>query len=308
VPQFCLRGFSQEKQRQEDFTLVLRAEREKTAIFSSGRMKRYKEFIALPPPKRKFCQECQQLLLPSEWERHSGHPVLTGISAAQLGRPSQLLAALENKKMNAQYLFTDRSCRFLLDFLVAQGFQRVLCVGTPRLHELIKLEAPPKGKIAMKSLLLDIDFRYSQFYSQEDFCHYNMFNHYFFAGEVLPAKSYLSFGYFRIFLSPAFLNFFQVSPCWIIRFCPICQRYVSAQNQHCDICSSCPSKDGRRWTHCNLCKKCVKPSWVHCGTCQRCALPTHLCKEDRSGCFVCGEANHKRTTCPKRQKICRADQ
>ncbi|XP_013910857.1 PREDICTED: zinc finger CCHC domain-containing protein 4-like, partial [Thamnophis sirtalis] len=37
------------------------------------------------------------------------------------------------------------------------------------------------------------------------------------------------------------------------RFCPVCQRYVSAENQHCDLCNSCTSKDGRRWTHCNLC-------------------------------------------------------
>uniref|UniRef100_A0A8C6Y0T7 rRNA N(6)-adenosine-methyltransferase ZCCHC4 n=1 Tax=Naja naja TaxID=35670 RepID=A0A8C6Y0T7_NAJNA len=146
----------------------------------SDNVKRYKEFVALPPPKRKFCQECQQLLLISEWERHSGHLVLSDISAAQLGRPSQLLSALENKKTNAQYLFTDRSCHFLLDLLMAQGFRRVLCVGTPRLHELIQLEE----KVSMKSLLLDIDFRYSQFYPKEDFCHYNMFNHYFFAGEA----------------------------------------------------------------------------------------------------------------------------
>ncbi|XP_015682619.2 rRNA N6-adenosine-methyltransferase ZCCHC4 [Protobothrops mucrosquamatus] len=322
----------------------------------SDNVKRYKEFIALPTPKRKFCQECQQLLLPSEWERHSGHPVLTGISAAQLGRPSQLLAALENKKTNAQYLFTDRSCRFLLDLLVAQGFQRVLCVGTPRLHELIKLEASPKGQMAMKSLLLDIDFRYSQFYPQEDFCHYNMFNHYFFAGEVSTTQVLCSaskdlpilwiFPYFfesrilECFPSFTMLDyqvdydnhalykhgkrgrkqspvriFTNISPSSIVlpaeegyRFCPACQRYVSAQNQHCDICSSCPSKDGRRWTHCNLCKKCVKPSWVHCSICARCALSSHPCKEDRSGCFVCGEANHKRTTCPKRRRICRADQ
>ncbi|KAG8134807.1 hypothetical protein E2320_007895 [Naja naja] len=158
---FCLQGFFQGKERGEDFMLVQRAEKEKTALFSSGKMKRYKEFVALPPPKRKFCQECQQLLLISEWERHSGHLVLSDISAAQLGRPSQLLSALENKKTNAQYLFTDRSCHFLLDLLMAQGFRRVLCVGTPR---------------------------YSQFYPKEDFCHYNMFNHYFFAGEVRASQ------------------------------------------------------------------------------------------------------------------------
>ncbi|XP_058049511.1 rRNA N6-adenosine-methyltransferase ZCCHC4 isoform X2 [Ahaetulla prasina] len=383
----------------------------------SDNVKRYKEFIALPPPKRKFCQECQQLLLIPEWERHSGHPVLSDISAAQLRRPSQLLSALENKKTNAQYLFTDRSCLFLLDLLIGQGFRRVLCVGTPRLHELIQLEASSKRKISMKSLLLDIDFRYSQFYPEEEFCHYNMFNHYFFAGEAASrvCEEFLQedgggqvvvvadppFGglvealatsfqklratwssaggagsstskelpilwIFPYFFEPRILEFFpsftmldyqkswcqgrercgcfktflvdydnhalykhgkkgrkqspvriftNLSPGSIVlpaeegyRFCPVCQRYVSAENRHCDICNSCTSKDGRCWTHCNLCKKCVKPSWVHCSTCGRCALPTHPCEQTHAGCFICGEADHKRTTCPNRRRIGRTDQ
>ncbi|XP_026555819.1 zinc finger CCHC domain-containing protein 4 [Pseudonaja textilis] len=356
---------------------------------------KYKEFVALPPPKRKFCQECQQLLLISEWERHSGHPVLSDISAAQLRRPTQLLSALENKKTNAQYLFTDRSCHFLLDLLVAQGFRRVLCVGTPRLHELIQLEE----KISMKSLLLDIDFRYSQFYPKEGFCHYNMFNHYFFAGEAasrvceeflqedqggpavlvadppfgglvealassfqklmamwssgggagsITSKELPILWIFPYFFEPRILEFFpsftmldyqvdydnhalykhgkrgrkqspvriftNLSPRSIVlpaeegyRFCPLCQRYVSNDNRHCDTCHSCTSKDGRRWTHCNLCKKCVKPSWLHCSICNRCALPAHPCKGAQAGCFVCGEADHKRTTCPNRQRTCRVD-
>ncbi|XP_070587037.1 rRNA N(6)-adenosine-methyltransferase ZCCHC4-like [Erythrolamprus reginae] len=366
----------------------------------SDNVKRYKEFIALPPSKRKFCQECQQLLLIPEWERHSDHPVLSDISMAQLRRPSQLLSALENKKTNAQYLFTDRSCHFLLDLLVAQGFRRVLCVGTPRLHELIQLAAASKKKISLKSLLLDIDFRYSQFYPEEEFCHYNMFNHYFFAGEaasrvcedflqenrgrhvVMVADppfgglvEALASGFrklmamwssagdadsptskelpilwiFPYFFEPRILEFFpsftmldyqvdydnhalykhgkkgrkqspvriftNLSPRSIVlpveegyRFCPVCQRYVSAENRHCDICNSCTSKDGRCWTHCYLCKKCVKPSWVHCNTCGRCALPTHPCEGARAGCFICGEADHKRTACPNRQRTCKVDQ
>ncbi|XP_062991266.1 rRNA N6-adenosine-methyltransferase ZCCHC4 [Elgaria multicarinata webbii] len=352
-------------------------------------VERYKEFVTLPLSERKFCRECQQLLLPPEWGRHYGHQVLNSVSLAQLKRPSQLLSPLENKKTNAQYLFTDRSCRFLLDLIVAQGFKRVLCVGTPRLHELIKSQASNEQKISVKSLLLDIDFRYSQFYTEEDFCHYNMFNHYFFAGEaayeicqkflqqdegkdvVMVADppfgglvEALAFSFkklvamwrqtggedpdsntlpilwiFPYFFESRILEFFpnfcmldyqvdydnhalykhgktgrkqspvrmftNLSPQLIAlpveegyRFCPVCQRYVSLDNQHCEACNSCTSKDGRRWTHCYLCKKCVKPSWIHCSVCDRCALPSHSCKDTDAGCFICGARDHKRNTCP----------
>ncbi|OXB63164.1 hypothetical protein ASZ78_001043 [Callipepla squamata] len=82
------------------------------------------------------------------------------------------------------------------------------------------------------------------------------------------------------------------------RFCALCQRYVSAGNHHCEICNSCTSKDGRRWKHCALCQKCVKPSWFHCNKCNCCALENHTCEKTDVGCFVCGKAGHKRSTCP----------
>eukprot|EP00069_Balaena_mysticetus_P016801 bmy_02061T0 len=82
------------------------------------------------------------------------------------------------------------------------------------------------------------------------------------------------------------------------RFCPLCQRYVSLENQHCEHCNSCTSKDGRKWNHCFLCKKCVKPSWIHCNICNHCALPDHSCTGPKDGCFICGELDHKRSTCP----------
>ncbi|XP_036186346.1 rRNA N6-adenosine-methyltransferase ZCCHC4 isoform X4 [Myotis myotis] len=147
-------------------------------------VQRYLKFIELPLSQRKFCQRCQQLLLPDDWEKHREHQVMGDISVIQLKRPSQLLSPLENKKTNAQYLFADRSCQFLIDLLSTLGFRRVLCVGTPRLHELIRLKASGDKKPNIKSLLLDIDFRYSQFYMEDSFCHYNMFNHHFFDGEA----------------------------------------------------------------------------------------------------------------------------
>ncbi|XP_026154867.1 rRNA N(6)-adenosine-methyltransferase ZCCHC4 [Mastacembelus armatus] len=147
---------------------------------------RFTTFISLPLDEKKFCQDCQILLLPGEREAHASHRS-TDVSAAQLRRPSALLRPLDNKKSNAQYLFTDRSSHFLLDTLSALGYTKLLCVGTPRLQELIKLRNLEQKHKPMKSLLLDIDFRYAQFYSQDEFCHYNMFNHHFFGGEPSSA-------------------------------------------------------------------------------------------------------------------------
>ncbi|XP_055981574.1 rRNA N6-adenosine-methyltransferase ZCCHC4 [Sorex fumeus] len=352
-------------------------------------VERYLKFIELPSCQRKFCQSCQQLLLPDEWEKHGEHEVAGDISDPQLGRPSRLLYPLENKKTNAQYLFADRSCQFLARLLSALGFRRVLCVGTPRLHELIRQKASDDMKSSMKSLLLDIDFRYSQFYLEDSFCHYNMFNHHFFDGkaaldicrtflqedngegvilvtdppfgglvEPLAAtfKKFIAmwregqsqenhlkelpiFWIFPYFFESRICQFFpsfcmldyqvdydnhalykhgkrgrKQSPVRIFtnvpasritlpeeegyRFCPLCQRYVSLENQHCEHCGSCTSKDGRKWRHCLLCRKCVKPSWIHCSICNLCALPEHSCEGPKDGCFICGELGHKRSACP----------
>uniref|UniRef100_A0A8B9YY77 Zinc finger CCHC-type containing 4 n=1 Tax=Buteo japonicus TaxID=224669 RepID=A0A8B9YY77_9AVES len=347
-------------------------------------VERYKNFILLPLSKRRFCQECQQLLFPAEWEKHLDHQFLCNISIAQLKSPSQLLYPLENKKTNAQYLFADRSCQFLLDLIIDLGFRRVLSVGTPRLHEMIQSKASQGEDFRVRSLLLDIDFRYSQFYTEDEFCHYNMFNHYFFGGEAAreACRKFLHqgnggrvimvtdppfgglvgalaasfkklmamwketgkeempmFWIFPYFFESRILEFFpsfsmidyqvdydnhalykhgrtgrrqspvriftNLTPSMIVlpveegyRFCTICQRYVSSGNQHCEICNSCTSKDGRRWKHCVLCKKCVKPSWFHCNNCNCCALQNHTCEKTDAGCFVCGKAGHKRSTCP----------
>ncbi|XP_070228329.1 rRNA N6-adenosine-methyltransferase ZCCHC4 isoform X3 [Bos mutus] len=269
-------------------------------------VERYLKFIELPLSQRKFCQSCQQLLLPDDEEKHHEHHQVVGdVSITQLKRPSKLLYPLENKKTNAQYLFADRSCLFLVDLLSNLGFRRVLCVGTPRLHELIRLKESGDTKSNIRSLLLDIDFRYSQFYMEDSFCHYNMFNHHFFDGKVdYDNHALYKHGKTGRKQSPVRI-FTNIPPNKIIlpieegyRFCPLCQRYVSLENQHCEHCNSCTSKDGRKWNHCFLCKKCVKPSWIHCSICNHCALPDHSCKGPKDGCFICGELDHKRSACP----------
>ncbi|CAL9694474.1 unnamed protein product [Knipowitschia caucasica] len=144
---------------------------------------RLKKFTSLMLHEKMFCVECELLLLPEERLAHSSHR-LSEVTSVQLRRPSALLPPLENKKSNAQYLFTDRSAHFLLETLLRLGFTKVLCVGTPRLHELIMLRNFETKEKPMKSLLLDIDIRYAQFYGQREFCHYNMFNHHLFGAKA----------------------------------------------------------------------------------------------------------------------------
>lgn len=54
---------------------------------------------------------------------------------------------------------------------------KTICLGTPRLHEVIR-EDPE-----CKSLLLDFDPRLRAFYPPHELLRYNMFNHYFFCGQ-----------------------------------------------------------------------------------------------------------------------------
>ncbi|XP_012864647.1 PREDICTED: zinc finger CCHC domain-containing protein 4 isoform X2 [Dipodomys ordii] len=268
-------------------------------------VERLLRFVQLPLPQRKFCRRCQQLLLPDDWGEHGEHELLGEVSMAQLQRPSQLLHPLENKKTNAQYLFADRTCHFLVHLLSTLGFRRVLCVGTPRLHELIRLTAADDKKYDIKSLLLDIDSRYSQFYMEDSFCHYNMFNHHFFDGKV-DYDNHALYKHGKTGRKQSPVRIFTNIPLHKVilpteegyRFCPLCQRYVSLENQHCEHCNSCTSKDGRKWKHCFLCRKCVKPSWIHCSICGHCAVADHSCAGPRAGCFICGNSDHKRSTCP----------
>lgn len=57
-------------------------------------------------------------------------------------------------------------------------FRKVICIGAPRLHEYLK------NNTKIDSILLDFDKRFHQFYSKEEYCWYNMFNHHFFGGEI----------------------------------------------------------------------------------------------------------------------------
>lgn len=75
----------------------------------------------------------------------------------------QLLKPLESAKKEAQYLFSSPAIRAVVNIAHALGAMKVLCLGTPRIHELLCSEMSSE----MDSLLLDIDHRFVSQRSRE---------------------------------------------------------------------------------------------------------------------------------------------
>ncbi|RMC14268.1 hypothetical protein DUI87_09359 [Hirundo rustica rustica] len=91
--------------------------------------------------------------------------------------PALLFVKTSQGKEEGRRFYACSACRDRKDCNFFSGKMR-------RLHEMIQSKASQEEEFSVRSLLLDIDFRYSQFYTEDEFCHYNMFNHHFFGGEA----------------------------------------------------------------------------------------------------------------------------
>jgi len=94
--------------------------------------------------------------------------VTTNIPSCHYFIVFQLLKPLENAKKEAQYLFSSHASRTIVNIARGLGANKVLCLGTPRIHELLCSEMSSE----MDSLLLDIDHRFVSQRSREflSFC------------------------------------------------------------------------------------------------------------------------------------------
>ncbi|XP_076060441.1 rRNA N(6)-adenosine-methyltransferase ZCCHC4 isoform X2 [Oratosquilla oratoria] len=128
---------------------------------------------------RIYCTTCCQLLTRKEASLHRPCNLRIPVTDELLNQPSLLLTPKESSKYEAQYLFACKSVDVIINLLEGISANKVLCVGAPRIHEAIVA----KQENCMSSLMLDIDRRYSAFYSPGKFIQYNMFNHHFFDGE-----------------------------------------------------------------------------------------------------------------------------
>jgi hypothetical protein len=123
---------------------------------------------------RKLCRSCGLLIFPDEYSQHLEHQVQSILTDKDLQHPTRLLPPLDNSKKEAQYLFKESTVKFLAETITKLGYKKVLCIGAPRVFEYLT-----NNEKALKPLLLDIDFRYGQFYDKKQFSRYNMFNHHF---------------------------------------------------------------------------------------------------------------------------------
>ncbi|XP_073239081.1 rRNA N(6)-adenosine-methyltransferase ZCCHC4-like isoform X2 [Porites lutea] len=123
-----------------------------------------------------FCHSCGLLFMPKEKGKHCTHECE---QAGDLRKPTVMMRPRENEKTQAQYFFSRKATKFIASLFEDLGFKNVLCVGTPRLHEEIQCSRQTSDG-HLDSLLMDVDFRYAQFFPSSKFCLYNMFNHFFF--------------------------------------------------------------------------------------------------------------------------------
>lgn len=65
-------------------------------------------------------------------------------------------------------------------------FRNVICIGAPRIYEFIKSYCSN-----LRTILLDFDKRFHNFFGPSDFCWYNLFNNHFYFED--GKKAFLKF-------------------------------------------------------------------------------------------------------------------
>ena len=127
---------------------------------------------------RDFCHTCCVLLDDNDLQsgEHLSHRVQSNLTPDLIAKPTRLLKPLDSSKKQAQFHFSKSTLTMLIQILAdKKEFSHLICIGVPSVFEEVR------GKV--NAILLDIDHRHRQFRKADEFCHYNMFNHYFFNGQ-----------------------------------------------------------------------------------------------------------------------------
>ena len=124
--------------------------------------------------QRNWCVDCSDFFLEDEEFRHQEHLVKRNISKRQIRRPTELISAIVDKNEEAQYFFTKESMRVVMQTIRRAGFTDVLCIGCPSVHQHLRVHQRQYDGI--RSMLLDIDKRYLQFFPASQFLCFNMVN------------------------------------------------------------------------------------------------------------------------------------
>uniref|UniRef100_A0A8D8M5C0 Zinc finger CCHC domain-containing protein 4 n=1 Tax=Cacopsylla melanoneura TaxID=428564 RepID=A0A8D8M5C0_9HEMI len=190
-----------------------------------NRLKRVKK---MPPSKRKYCNSCNELV--TSLVAHESHDVVSGISNEMLQTPTKILQQKSDSKKESQFHFTDDTTNTILDIISHNQRSHVICVGTPSVHEAIK-----SSNSKAESILLDIDHRYYNFYSEEEFIWFNMYNGYFFQNENSPMNLFKFFKDKDVMLI--------VDPPFGAKFEPLADTVKKLERMHLEACDSLKSFD-----------------------------------------------------------------
>ena len=133
-----------------------------------------------------FCRDCGELIN-TDLIPHKNHNLISS-KECELFLPTLngLLISKHSSTKEAQYHFSNDTLEVLVNqFILKDRKIRIVCVGTPRIHEKIIATKLKKRTKSVESILLDIDLRLRPIYDScsstwGTFCHYNMFNHFFF--------------------------------------------------------------------------------------------------------------------------------
>ena len=119
-----------------------------------------------------FCRTCSRI----KKDSCENHHHIQSLSKDSLKCPVTILAQKSQDKKEAQYFFSESTRNFILSTIRKENFSHVLCVGCPSIFE--KIEEID----SIRSLLLDIDARFGNFYDNKKFLWCNYFNGHFFNG------------------------------------------------------------------------------------------------------------------------------
>ena len=183
------------------------ADNDLNSTVSKQKMLKWKQILTLesnikrpqiPEHSPKYCKNCNELVS-NDSTSHKSHKLIPmKENEASLPTLNNLLVTKHVSTKEAQYHFSNSTLKVLLNQFILQSNKsvKVVCVGTPRIHESI-VSSNLKGTAQdIKSILLDIDVRLRPFYDSSSstwgtFCHYNMFNHFFFRDT--EREEYLTF-------------------------------------------------------------------------------------------------------------------
>ncbi|XP_044758555.1 rRNA N6-adenosine-methyltransferase ZCCHC4 [Coccinella septempunctata] len=132
---------------------------------------------AVPENQRIYCNTCETLDIVDA--SHKDHDIKSGVTDYELEHPSEFLTPLEDSKKEAQYLFSKKCVKSIIEMLEHLGKKNIICIGTPRIFEYINSDI----SLGMNAILLEFDSRYHSFFGPLQFSWFNLFNNHFFKEE-----------------------------------------------------------------------------------------------------------------------------